>query len=1226
MKKFKASKLFMVCITFVVIISAIIGGITFSTATNKQVNLNLKKASESSSGVISEYNSSYNHQHVLYGYLDGSVAYCLNYGKTADNGQVMTGTSSPNTSLSGEQKKLLAYCLYFGHSQSQGTEPTSTEQNKYVATQSMVWNIVTGLFNTKNGDSAAKKLCDAAPDGTSAYAYYTDLKANMLASYNNKKPSFAAKTKSDAKTYNLEWSEKNKRYEITLKDTNKSIENYDISIPGYKIERNGNSITIFTKKEIAGSTAGTISTKSNVVAISTNGLNFWKPNEAHRQEFISGSGTGSSLDYHIKVSTPTSGQIVLIKSDADTGEYLENAKYGVYTDEECTQKIKTLITGSNGVSVLDGLKIGTYYVKEIVAPTGYSINDKVYKAVLTQKKSFTEVHAKDTKIPDEPEEIIEHSCITVEKTGEKLNGWKDEQFIYSNTSLAGAEFAIIAAEDIIIDNDIIVHHAGDTVDTITTDENGKATATSLYFGSYIVKEIHAPNGYLLDSSEKNVTLSDTTGATLQFTDERQKVSMSIKKLDAVDNSPVKGAEFGLYAAEDIKNASEEVLVKKGDLLEKAISDTDGNVIFTKDYPLGTYTAREISIPAGYLYSKEEVTFEAEYLGQDQATVTLTKEIKNTPTSIEITKEDITTSKELSGAKLTVKDSQGNVIDSWESVAGQPHKITKLIVGETYTLTEELAPTGYLLAEDVTFKIDNTADIQKVTMKDAVPTGNIEVIKTGENLVDVKEYSEPNYHHEFVYNVVSLAGITFDVTAAEPVVSADGQGIVYYEKGAVVGTLVTDANGSAILTNLPLGKYIVKETTTLDGYVLDTKEYEVNLKYKDQNTKIVTKSVEVLNKKQRASISIMKQDEDTAKVLSGAAFTLYTKNDIVNNEGRVLLKAGSIVEKAISDKDGNVKFSEQLPNGVYLLEEETAPQGYIKQNGTYEIDASYNAKEGEVLYIKNTITNKPIKIDISKTDITGTHELEGAKLTVYDAFGNVIDTWVSETVPHRITGLPAGKYVLREELAPYGYILANDIAFEITETEEVQQCVMKDEVVKGQIILYKTDDAGTMLEGAEFTIADESGTIVETIVSNKDGIATSSELPAAKFENGKYISDIIYTVVEVKAPQGYSLDSTEYRVSFPYVDGKTPLIQQSQTVVNHIVDVPQENIPDTPVETVEETEIEEEVPSGFPVTGDNTRIWFWCVLAFVSMLGICIFALSLRKKESVDNKKQIFKSK
>ena len=1223
MKKLKKKQWIVICIAFVAIISTVIGGLTltFSTATNKTVNLALQKASESSSGVISEYNSSYNHRNVLYAYLDNSVAYCINYGKSADNGQVMTSASSPNTSLSSDKKKLLAYCLYYGHSSG------SRSSNKYVATQAMVWNIVKGLFNTSSGDSAAKKLCNTAPDSSSAYSYYTELKAKMLTSYNNKKPSFAAKTKSNAKTYTLKWSEKNNRYETTIKDTNKSIGNYNISLSDYKIERNGNSITIYTKKEISGTKTGTISTKSDVVSISANGLTYWKPQESYRQEFISGSGTASPLKYYIKVVTQTRGKLTLTKTDADTGELLKGAKYGVYSNKACTKQISTLTTNVHGVATLKDLKDGTYYLKEITAPKGYSVSSKVYTAVINQKNPSAEVKATDTVITVTPSpKKPDFSSISIEKTGEKLNAWKNEQFVYTDSSLEGAEYSIIAAADIIDDAGDVKYRAGDIVETVKTDVNGKATSTELYYGTYSVKEISAPEGYLLDSTEQSATLNDKNGATLKFTDARQKVSMSIKKLDSVDNSPVKGAEFGLYAAEDIKNVSGEVLVKKGNLLEKATSDAEGNVTFTKDYPLGTYLAREISVPEGYIYSKEEVTFDADYQGQEQATVTLKKEIKNTPTNVEITKEDITTGKELSGAKLTVKDKKGNVIDTWESVAGQPHKITKLIVGETYTLTEEIAPTGYLIAEDVTFEVKDTADVQKVTMKDTVPTGSIEVIKTGETLESVTESKEPNYHHEFKYNVVSLAGITFDVTAAEKVVSADGQNLVYYEKGAKVGTLTTDANGSAVLTDLPLGKYIVKETTTLDGYVLDTKEYEVNLKYEDQNTKVVTKSVEVLNKKQRAAISVIKQDADTTKVISGAAFVLYTKNDIVNNKGKVLLKAGSVVEKAISDNDGNVVFSDQLPNGVYLLEEETAPVGYVKQNGTYEIDASYNAKEGEVLKLKNTVSNKPTKVDISKKDITGENELEGAKLTVLDSSGNVIDTWVSETTPHRITALPIGKYTLREETAPYGYTIANDVTFEITETEEIQQCVMKDETVKGQVIVYKTDDTGlTMLEGAEFEIKDADGNVVETITSNEEGVATSSELPAAKFENGKYVSDIIYTIVETKAPEGYTMDTTEYQVSFPYVDDKTPLIQQSQTIANTPTEIVEEEMPNAPV-TYEEEDDNEEFPFSLPKTGDSTTIWIWGALIVASIVGIIILGFKLRKPEPVDDKKQIFKSK
>ena len=117
-------------------------------------------------------------------------------------------------------------------------------------------------------------------------------------------------------------------------------------------------------------------------------------------------------------------------------------------------------------------------------------------------------------------------------------------------------------------------------------------------------------------------------------------------------------------------------------------------------------------------------------------IKLASEFKNQPTKITVKKSDITTGVELSGATLTVLDKDKNVIDTWKSVKGEEHLIERLTVGETYTLREEMAPYGYLKAEEITFTVEDTAEIQKVEMKDDVPTGTLIINKKGEFLEKV----------------------------------------------------------------------------------------------------------------------------------------------------------------------------------------------------------------------------------------------------------------------------------------------------------------------------------------------------------------------------------------------------------------------------------------------------------------------------------------------------------
>ena len=140
---------------------------------------------------------------------------------------------------------------------------------------------------------------------------------------------------------------------------------------------------------------------------------------------------------------------------------------------------------------------------------------------------------------------------------------------------------------------------------------------------------------------------------LTFSDDRQKLDMSVTKLDAEDNTPIAGAVFGLFADEDIKNVDGKVIIEKGTLLEKATSDENGKIAFVKDYPFAKYVAKEIEKPAGYVTNEEVVTFDTKYQGQDVKTAVYSSEYKNIPTTFEFTKTDITSGAELTGATLTV---------------------------------------------------------------------------------------------------------------------------------------------------------------------------------------------------------------------------------------------------------------------------------------------------------------------------------------------------------------------------------------------------------------------------------------------------------------------------------------------------------------------------------------------------------------------------------------------
>ena len=531
--------------------------------------------------------------------------------------------------------------------------------------------------------------------------------------------------------------------------------------------------------------------------------------------------------------------------------------------------------------------------------------------------------------------------------------------------------------------------------TLTTGKDGKATAKNLPLGQYRVVEVEAPYGYVLNPNEQKVTFTYVDDKTpvikesLTFSDDRQKLDMSVTKLDAEDNTPIAGAVFGLYADEDIKNVDGKVIIEKGTLLEKATSDENGKIAFVKDYPFAKYVARELVKPAGYVTNEEAVNFDTKYQGQDVKTAVYNSEYKNTPTTFEFTKTDITSGAELTGATLTVLDKDGNVVDTWTSDAKEAHVIKRLVVGETYTLREEFAPYGYLKAADIQFTVEDTGKVQHVEMKDEVPTGSIVINKDGEFVTDTTLMK--GYWYDFIFNFFkdSLAGVTFDVYAKEDIVSADGLDTVYHKAGDKVATIVTNDKGIARIDDLPLGRYYLVETKTIDGFVLDDTPIEADLSYIDQNTKVVFAGMDVTNERQKVQITVTKTDSETKEALEGAVFGLFAKEDIVNKDGKVIVKADTQIERTVTGKDGKVldtlttdknghAESKELPICTYnedgsfkedihyTVVETKAADGYILDETAHDVTLRYDDNAPDVVVTTLKLINVPTEPKLPQT--------------------------------------------------------------------------------------------------------------------------------------------------------------------------------------------------------------------------------------------------------------------
>ena len=1010
-------------------------------------------------------------------------------------------------------------------------------------------------------------------------------------------------------------------------------------------------------------------------------------------------------------------KLKIVKQDDETKQpvLLANTEFKVYdldakkyveqvTTYPNTVVHKSYFTDENGYLILpESLKCGNYRIEEVSAPDGYTQNTQ-YVEIKVDKNTAYQMDSVsgDAIITVTYENHPVKGKLVIHKSGETLKSFKKD-FVYEETSLEGAEFEIYAAEDIFTPDHQVdeqgnrhVIYAKDTlVKTVTTDKNGEAVIKDLPLGKYRVKETKTPAGFVLnpDSQEVSFIYKDQNTPEieekLEFSNERQKVELSVEKQDAETGKTLKGATFGLYNKEAI-SSGDKVIVKADTLLQEITSNEKGKAAFTLDLPLGRYYVKELQAPAGYVSSDEILEFDATYQGQDVKTIKLKSVKKNQPTTVEVTKADITTGTELDGASMSVLDKDGNVIDSWTSVKDSPHVIKRLQVGKTYILREELAPYGYLRATDVEFTISDTAEVQKVKMEDEVPVARLLVNKKGEFLdsVSLLDNAKGMIEHLFNYVTGNLTDVTFNVYAAEAIRAADGVSADYYAADELVGSITTDGNGIAQMDNLPLGRYYIVEKETAHGYVLDNEPRYVDLTYRDQDTPLVTYSADWQNARQRVQVEVLKKEKDSDKVLSGAIFGLYAADDIVSSKGKVLLAKDTLIELKTTDEDGKIQFVADLPvDSRYYIKELAAPDGYVTdqepQEFTFEYQGSgtsvaeyaftfedeqttvelskadltdkkelpgaslkvtdedgntvdeWVSKE-EAHIIKGLIVGKKYKmtetkpadgyvtaesieftventkevqkhqmlddvtkVEISKKDITDSSEVPGAKLIILDKDGKKVESWTSTDKPHMVEKLPVGEYTLREEQAPDGYLIAEDVKFTVKDTGKVQKVKMKDAHPYGKLVIKKTDSTSkAALSGAEFELREkESGKVVEKLVTDKTGTATSGKIPIATYKNGKVEKTVEYILVETKAPNGYELSSKKEEIRFEYKDGKTKVIEIVKEIKN--TKSPSGSTP----------------TGNSPKTGDSTNIWLPILLAVLSACGIGGVIWYKKKKEN-----------
>ena len=593
----------------------------------------------------------------------------------------------------------------------------------------------------------------------------------------------------------------------------------------------------------------------------------------------------------------------------------------------------------------------------------------------------------------------------------------------------------------------VFHVSGNGYEQDVTVENGEITVNELPAGDYTVTEKTAPNGYLVNVAPFKTTVVAGQTVETTITDEAPTGKIYITKSDSKGNvqgeASLEGAEYTVYGAD-------------GQEVGKITTDKDGNGSL-ENLVLGTYTVKETKAPEAYDLDWNTYTVELTY--KDQNTAIILGNVDS--------KENVKTGK----IEIKKTDTEGNPLKSGEFGI---YANADMYIGDT------LYKKGQLV---VSIKTDDSG----VARSGDLPYGSYYV----------KEISAPTQEagnsHNFVlsddtqYVKINGKNKTDTVTFVDKKVTASKTTITGTDeiKGAVM--TVTDNDGKVIDTWTSDGnphsikglhegwEYTLTETTAPKGYVkAESIKFTVSTDKKDQTI-------------------VMKDKQFTAskKDVSGKNYVEGAKLEVRDDQNRV-------VDSWTSTKEDH--YVSGLEEGkTYTLTETTAPNGYVK------------AESIEFTVSKDKVNQKVNMLDkqisVTKTDITGTQEVPGATLTVKDADGNTVDTWVSGEKEHYVSGLEEGKtYTLIEETAPEGYVRADEITFTVTKEKIDQEVNMFDAQVK----VTKTDAlTGDAVKGAEFTVFDKDGNIVDKWTT--DGTAHAVSGLDAGCE---------YILKETKTPEGY----------------------------------------------------------------------------------------------------------
>ena len=783
--------------------------------------------------------------------------------------------------------------------------------------------------------------------------------------------------------------------------------------------------------------------------------------------------------------TPTT-DVQILKVKKGTTEGLAGAVFKVEVDGKT---IGHYVTDKKGEIKIEKVS-GTLSVTEEVPPKGYVLDENNHKDVEIRNND------EPTVITFANEEQAQLEVVKIDAdTGDKLEG------------------AVIR----------VAYDGGNDFWDLHTNASGKASLSNLKSGTYSVKEISAPAGYLLNDTVQTVKLEagKTASVTLK---NKEKPGILIKKYDEDTGMPLPDAEFS-------------VAKKGGSIVYEGMTDKSGQMK-VENLSEGWYTITEIAAPKGYLIADKSKDVYLE--GGKCVAVKFDNRLRP---SLQLMKLDAKTNEPLAGAKFKVTKTEDKTVS--EYVTDQTGTVVIRDLDEAvYTVEEIQAPDGY------TISTDNHKDIAlewgKTKTLIFTDTKKPTLIITKTNALTNKAVPDTVFK---IQREKSDGGV---VTLGTYKTDANGQIVLKgVDAGWYVITEVRAAKGMSLPSNPVTRKYLAEGEnayTDLKGSTAITDTDKTENTDKPENTGKNTVKVtsgkdygEEIPNYPLNSIVIKKTDANTSKLLAGAAFEVRkVSGDISGNSGTIIGRyttddSGIIV---ITDLEAGAYIIEEVqPPANYLLSENSKQQAWLKADGTSVVEVTFaNYPYGHLL--------------ITKTDADTKKPLMGAKFKVTTADGTVVGNANGEFITDSngeilIPNVKPDSYVVTEIQAPTGYEISEEPkTIKVGTDGGTYQLRFADRALNGLVISKIDEESRGPIKNVTFEVSKMNGERIGTYRTDSDGKIALSNL-----ESGWY------TVIETKAAKGYALDSEPKHIEVK--NGKQALLtvtnRQTSSMLIHKID-------------------------------------------------------------------------